>query len=363
MTELNLSLEHVCTGTNSPRNNGLGDGAILNGLNDTVLLNTADFTEQQENLALGLGLEAEQVVNESGTRVTVTTDGHTLVNTIRVLRDDVVQFVGHTTRLGDVANGSLAVELGGNNVVHHTTSVTDLVSTRLNTTNGGRSNDGDALLLGSDHDFTSSLFLVSLEHELKKSRQTYSLRDTLCNNGNRLDLGAFHQLHGGAVDGTRGSKVDDGVNVWVLGHGLGDILVDGEEGLAGTPVHLANELATEGVDDTSHGGSGPLADEVKVQHTLDSSGLHATVGQLLTMAFCANCVVTSDLLYEASCLVVEEGVGERREHTAGGFETSDVVVGRQVIGRAGQRSRTRHDVCTEEKLVSNVQLLKRKRNS
>lgn len=161
VTELDLSLEHVGTGTNSPRDNGLGDGAVLNGLNDTVLLNTTDFTEQHENLALGLGLEAEQVVNESGTGVTVTTDGHTLVDTVRVLGDDVVQFVGHTTRLGDVANGSLAVELGGNNVVHHTTSVTDLVSTRLDTTNGGRTNDGDALLLGSDQDFTSSLFLLA----------------------------------------------------------------------------------------------------------------------------------------------------------------------------------------------------------
>ena len=160
-------------------------------------------------------------------------------------------------------------------------------------------------------------------------------------------MGAFHQLHGGAVDGTRGSKVDDGVNVWVLGHGLGDILVDGKEGLAGAPVHLANELATKGVDDTSHRGSGPLADEVKVQHTLDGSGLHTTVGQLLTTVFRANCVIPSDLLYEASCLVVEEGVGERREHAAGGLETSDVVVGRQVIGRAGQRSRARHDVCIE----------------
>ena len=148
----------------------------------------------------------------------------------------------------------------------------------------------------------------------------------------------------------------------MLGNGLGDILVDREEGLAGTPVHLADELATKGVDDTSHGGSGPLADEVKVQHTLDGSGLHTTVGQLLTMAFRANCAI-HHLLYEASCLVVEESVGERREHTAGRVETGDVVVGRQVIGRAGQRSRTRHDVCTEEKLVSNVQLLKRKRNS
>ena len=141
----------------------------------------------------------------------------------------------------------------------------------------------------------------------------------------------------------------------MLGHGLGDILVDGEECLAGTPVHLADELATKGVDDTSHGGSGPLADEVKVQHTLDSSGLHTTETVVNHDIPCQLCG-PSDLLYEASCLVVEESVGERREHTAGRVETGDVVVGRQVIGRAGQRSRTRHDVCIEV-VVSKVQLL------
>jgi len=62
----------------------------------------------------------------------------------------------------------------------------------------------------------------------------------------------------------------------VLGHGLGNVLVDGEEGLAGTPVHLADELATEGIDDTGDGGGAPLADEVKVQHTLYGLGLHTT---------------------------------------------------------------------------------------
>ena len=68
-------------------------------------------------------------------------------------------------------------------------------------------------------------------------------------------------------------------------------------------------------------------------------------------------VCSINLLYEASCLVVEEGVGERGEHTAGRVEAGDVVVGRQVVGRAGQRSRTRHDVCIEAMVVSNVQLL------
>lgn len=103
------------------------------------------------------------MVDESGTGVTVTTDGHTLVYTVGVLRDDVVQLVGHTTGLGNVANGTLAVELGGNNVVHHATSVTNLVGTGLDTTDGSGANDGDSLLLGGDQNFTGTL--VSLARD------------------------------------------------------------------------------------------------------------------------------------------------------------------------------------------------------
>jgi hypothetical protein len=50
------------------------------------------------------------------------------------------------------------------------------------------------------------------------------------------------------------------------------------------------------------------------------------------------------LLYEASRLVVEESVSERREHSARRLEASDVVVGVEIaIGGAGKRSRGGHD--------------------
>lgn len=71
---------------------------------------------------------------------------------------------------------------------------------------------------------------------------SYPLRNTLCNDGNGFDLGALHQFHGGTVDGTRGGKVDDGVDVGVFGHGLGNVLVDGEKGLAGAPVPVSISL-------------------------------------------------------------------------------------------------------------------------
>jgi hypothetical protein len=158
VTKLNLSLEHAGASTDGPGDNRLGNGAVLYGFNDTVLLNTTDLTEQEEDLAIRIGLVTQEVVDKSGTGVAVTTNGDTLVDTIGGLRDDVVQFVGHTTGLGNVADGTLTVELRSNNIVHHTTGVTDFESARLDTTNGSRTNDGDALLLGSNHDLTSTLF-------------------------------------------------------------------------------------------------------------------------------------------------------------------------------------------------------------
>lgn len=59
------------------------------------------------------------MVDEGGAGVAVTTDSNTLVDTVGGCGDDVVELVGHAAGLGDVADGTLAVELGGDNVVHH----------------------------------------------------------------------------------------------------------------------------------------------------------------------------------------------------------------------------------------------------
>lgn len=157
MAELNLGLEHAGAGTNGPGDNGLGNDALLDGINHLVLLNTTDLTKQDQDLAVWVGLVSQQVVDESGARISVTTNGDTLVDAVGVLGDDVVELVGHTTGLGDVANGTLAVQLGGNNVVHHTTSVTNLEAAGLDATDSGGANDGDALLLGNVSNLTSSL--------------------------------------------------------------------------------------------------------------------------------------------------------------------------------------------------------------
>lgn len=155
---------------------------------------------------------------------------------------------------------------------------------------------------------------------------TYSLRDTLSNDSNGLNLGVLHKLHGGAVDTSRGSEVDDNVNVGVLLHSLVNLLVDGQQSLAGSPVHLADELTAESVDNTGNGGLGSLANEVEIEHALDGSGLK-----------------TVD---EASRLVGEESVLRKRaQRSAGSRETLDVVVSRQAVGGSGSHCKYRSRRC------------------
>jgi hypothetical protein len=96
----------------------------------------------------------------------------------------------------------------------------------------------------------------------------------------------------------------------VLGHSLVYTLVDGEECFTGSPVHLADELTAKCVDNTGHRRRSTLANEVEVQHTLDSSWLQA--------------------IDEASCLVVEECVlCARAQWSTGSSETANIVIHRQ----------------------------------
>jgi hypothetical protein len=47
--------------------------------------------------------------------------------------------------------------------------------------------------------------------------------------------------------------------------------------MKGIFIHLANELATKSVDDTSNRRCATLANEVEVEHALHGSGLHTAV--------------------------------------------------------------------------------------
>ena len=64
MAELRLRHEHLGTCSDSPGNDRLLDDALLRCVNVTVFLDTTDFTEEDEHLAFGIVLVAQEMVDE-----------------------------------------------------------------------------------------------------------------------------------------------------------------------------------------------------------------------------------------------------------------------------------------------------------
>ena len=124
----------------------------------------------------------------------------------------------------------------------------------------------------------------------------------------------------------------------MLGESLLNCLVHRQERLACAPVHFADELTTECVDDTGDGRSSTLAYEVKVHHALDSLWLHTTV-QLLAFGL-TDGGVRVGLLDKASCLVVEQSMAHGAHCSRGGLEAYNVLVG--IVGLL----RSQAAVCT-----------------
>src|SRR5579871_4145369 len=102
------------------------------------------------------------MINKGCAWISVTTNGNAFKNSIRGICNDVVQFVRHATRLRDVCDGARAVELGCNNVIHHTTGVANLERTRFDAANCSRANDGYTILLRNMQDLASALKRLAL---------------------------------------------------------------------------------------------------------------------------------------------------------------------------------------------------------
>ena len=256
VAELHLCGEHLCASTDGPSNDRFLDLPRLDGLNDTVLFNTTDFTKQDEHLALGVRLVAKEMVNKSRARVAITTDGNTLIGAVGDDRKDVVELVGHASRFGDVADRAGAVELRRNDVVHHPTRVTDPEAARLDTADGGRTDDKDTFLLGEMEDLPGMSFGHTLGDESKA-----------------LDLREPEDIQCRGIDRARGRKVDYAVDLRMLFHSFLDRGIDGKESLFGAPVELLDVVATEGIDHRRDGGVLTTATVVEVEHALDSTRL------------------------------------------------------------------------------------------
>lgn len=256
MAKLDVGRKHLGARANGPRDDGLLDLARLDGFDDAVLLDAANLAEEDEELAVGVGLVAQEVVDEGRARVAVTADGDALVRAVGRVGEDVVELVRHAARLGDVADRPGAVQLGREDVVDHAARVADAEAAGLDAANRRRANDDDLLLLGGVEDLAR-----------------VALRDALGNEGDGLDLRELERLERRLVDRARRRKVDDDVGVGALGDGLLHRLEHGEERLLGAPVELLDVVPAEGVD---HGGDRrdlATARKVKVEHALDRTRL------------------------------------------------------------------------------------------
>jgi len=210
MAELHIERELSGAGTDTPCNYGLLDKTLLDRVDDFVFINTTNLTQQQKHLDVRVGFITQHVVDEAGTRVTITADSHTFIHTIRITSNHVVQFVGHTTRFGDVGDGTRAVQTRHNDVVKHTTGVTNTEDTSLDTTNSSGADNGDALVLRLFQDETGLTFWY-----------------TFGDDGHGLDArGVLQAVHGGFVGGTEGREIDHAFDVGALSVSLLDASVD-----------------------------------------------------------------------------------------------------------------------------------------
>ena len=100
-----------------------------------------------------------------------------------------------------------------------------------------------------------------------------SLRYTLSNNRNALDLRITEHLQSRRIHTTRARKVHHNINIRVLLHSLLNGRIHRQQRLLGSPIELLDVVTTKGVDHSRDTGRLPSAGIVKVQHALDRTRL------------------------------------------------------------------------------------------
>ena len=109
---------------------------------------------------------AQKVIDERGPGIAVTTNGNTLIGVVGHKGEDVVQLVQHASRLGNTADRTCTVELGGDDVVHHTVLFSQysfLEGTKYNSPSQVTGTDNqNPLFVGLDQDFPGLPFWNTL---------------------------------------------------------------------------------------------------------------------------------------------------------------------------------------------------------
>src|SRR6266403_1209995 len=102
-----------------------------------------------------------------------------------------------------------------------------------------------------------------------------ALWNTLCNNGDGLDLGIGEDFECTRIDRARRGEVDHNINVGMFLHSLAHGRIHGKEGLLGTPVELLNMVATKRIDHSGNRRGLASTRVIEVEHALNGTRLEA----------------------------------------------------------------------------------------
>eukprot|EP00042_Codosiga_hollandica_P036398 m.278177 g.278177 ORF g.278177 m.278177 type:complete len:466 (+) comp54882_c0_seq10:1212-2609(+) len=332
MSELDLGGEHGRTGTNAPCHQGLLDLARLERFTDPILLNSSDLAEEDKLLDVGICLKAQQMLQESGARIPVASNGHSFVDTVCIAGNDVVQLIAHATRTRNVRDASWTIQLRGQHVVDHSASVANPEAARFDAPDRGRADDQHSCLFRLDNELASQV-----------------LGDALGNNGDCFDLWELQGLQGRVVRRTEGSKIDQHVDSLVSLHGFRHALVDGKHDFLSAEVKLLHVVSAEGINHARHGRFAAAA-EVEIKHALSCARLHSKEQTLRVARECSVWNI-NELLWWTHC-----GVSVHANIAKSRVSECESIAARNLLETQGHRANRCHVCFRSEDVHGQIKL-------
>ena len=139
------------------------------------------------------------MIHKSSSRIAIPSNGHALVNPIRMNINNIIQFIAHTPRPRHIRHTSRPVQLGPDDIIHHTARISDPETAGFDPAHGRGPDHDDALVLG--------LLVQGAGHVLG---------DALGDDGDGPELLEGHGLHGDVIGRPEGGEVDQDVDFRVF---------------------------------------------------------------------------------------------------------------------------------------------------
>ena len=255
--ELHARGEHFGAGARHPNHERFGDPPVFERVHDGVFFGSAQLAQADEHLDGGVGLVAQEMVEQARAGVGVTADGDALVDAVGVARHDVEGLVGEAAALADVADAAGAVQFGVDDVIRWPAGIADFERARRQPADRRRADDDLAQ------------FARLCRHDTR-----LAFRHALGDDGDGANIRQRQRLHGRGKRRTEAGEVDHDISLRVRGSSLGERGVDGDHHLAAAEERAMEAGFSRRVDDGGDGRRRSAAEMIEVQHTLDSSRLH-----------------------------------------------------------------------------------------